>query len=382
MIKSMLEELNAFVGGETAPYHKISLIVSLAVTIVFSIVFINPQIFEGRVAVIDLDNSITSTRLIEKIDSSTYIQVTTVTHSSVDPREYLTHDKNLGVLYIPKDYEKKLLKGDTSQNLGYFSDNTNFSQNSKILASLQEIVQATVVGQSIGTVSSIGMSSAEAQAIVSPVRVITRYLFNSTSSYTNSIFAGFIFFFPAIYLSIALLMLVGRLHVQNKWKATICDRSLVALYSRLIPYSLLFTATVIFSVGVLSTFNDLRFSGNIFLFSCIAFCTAMCVGLLSMILTWNLKNPSGGVIFMIFVVPPGFIFGGVTIATAILPHYVKTISYAFPLTWLFRFYRDIALRGETLIEILPSLGYFLIYIMSLASIVALRFYRERNKLTA
>lgn len=93
------------------------------------------------------------------------------------------------------------------------------------------------------------------------------------------------------------------------------------------------------------------------------------------------KTPAGGAAFMIFIVPPGFIMGGTTFAVAMLPTWTYYFSYLFPLTWIFRIFRDVALRAESFYSMSATLGCHLIYVTILAILVTVRFFRTREKMT-
>ena len=84
---------------------------------------------------------------------------------------------------------------------------------------------------------------------------------------------------------------------------------------------------------------------------------------------------------MIFIVPPGFIMGGTTFAVAMLPTWTYYFSYLFPLTWIFRIFRDVALRAESFYSMSATLGCHLIYVTILAILVTVRFFRTREKMT-
>ena len=325
-------------------------------------------IYDGYVAVIDLDHSQSSTALIEKLDASNLIEITQVIHSPINPKRLMAHDKNLGVLYIPKGYEENLISGRQNQNVGYFADSTNSAQNAHILEALQPIISSSNVEYSSGSDSKTQTGS---------VRLVTRQTFNASTSNTNIMLVGFLCFFTALYLGITLLMIVGRLHITGLWQTSILERTPLALISRLFPYAFIYTATIIFFMGLLSFFNDLRFAGNVLLFIPSTFATALAIGLIAMLFTWNHKTPAGGAAFMIFIVPPGFIMGGTTFAVAMLPAWTFYFSYLFPLTWIFRIFRDVALRAESFYSMSFTLGCHVIYVTILALLVVVRFYRTR-----
>ena len=76
------EQLSFIHQGEIAralsyllvPYHKTAIAVAAVTTVLFSIVFAHSTIFEGRIAVVDLDHSKLSTELIEQINTNSYIR--------------------------------------------------------------------------------------------------------------------------------------------------------------------------------------------------------------------------------------------------------------------------------------------------------------------
>ena len=141
VIQSIREEIEAMTSGHFVPYHILSVLVSIIAAIFFSAVFVHNTIYDGKIAVIDLDQSQTSTALIEKLDTS-HIEIPSVTHNAVDPTSILMGDRYLGVLYIGPNFEKNIIRGDQSVNIGYFADSANMSQNSSISSNLQSIISA------------------------------------------------------------------------------------------------------------------------------------------------------------------------------------------------------------------------------------------------
>lgn len=77
--------------------------VSLVTAIVFAILLQHQVVFDGHIAVIDLDSSSYSRELIQKLDASSYIEITEVYRNPVNVSALLMHDRNIGVLYIPKN---------------------------------------------------------------------------------------------------------------------------------------------------------------------------------------------------------------------------------------------------------------------------------------
>ncbi|OCG35889.1 multidrug ABC transporter permease [Gilliamella sp. Gris1-4] len=379
IIKSMLEELDAMLSGHFIPYYKVSLGLAAIVSLVFSIVLSHGAVFEGKIAVIDLDGSHYSTELISKVNTSPYIEVTEVIRSPVNPITLVSHDRNLGVLYIPKGLEKSLKKGDQTVRLGYFADDTNDAQNAKVLQSLNEYIPELGAELSVGKVAALGLGKEGIEATLSPMQLKTRYMFNPASSSTISTIIYFVYFFSSLTYGLTSLMIIGRLKVTGMWEQTI-ERGFLPLLAKTIPYALFFTTALTLITAILVIFGQLRFDGNYFAFVPSIFMTGLAFGWLGLLLSWKTNNPGEGAGKMIFLVPPGFIMGGSTMAVGIMPIWTYYVSHAFPLVWLFKFFRDFAMRGRSLIDMLATYGAFIIYLTIIAFIVMM--FVERAKKTA
>ncbi|WP_218055717.1 ABC transporter permease [Gilliamella sp. Choc4-2] len=379
IIKSMLEELDAMLSGHFIPYYKVAIGLAAIISLIFSIVLSHGAVFEGKIAVIDLDGSNYSTELISKINTSPYIEVSEVIKAPVNPIALVSHDRNLGVLYIPKGLEKSLKKGDKTVRLGYFVDDTNDAQNAKVLQSLNEYIPELGAELSVGKVAALGLSKEGIEATLSPMQLKTRYMFNPASSSTISTIIYFVYFFSSLTYGLTSLMIIGRLKVTGMWN-TVLERGFVALLARTIPYALFYTTGLTLITAVLVLFGQLRFDGNYFVFVPSMFMTGIAFGWLGFLLSWKTNNPGEGASKMIFLVPPGFIMGGSTMAVGIMPIWTYYISHAFPLVWLFRFFRDIAMRGRSLVDMLATYGTFIIYLTVIAFVVMIVF--ERTKKTA
>ncbi|NUE96089.1 ABC transporter permease [Gilliamella sp. ESL0232] len=379
IIKSMLEELDAMLSGHFIPYYKVSLGLAAIVSLVFSIVLSHGAVFEGKIAVIDLDGSHYSTELISKVNTSPYIEVTEVIRSPVNPITLVSHDRNLGVLYIPKGLEKSLKKGDQTVRLGYFADDTNDAQNAKVLQSLNEYIPELGAELSVGKVAALGLGKEGIEATLSPMQLKTRYMFNPASSSTISTIIYFVYFFSSLTYGLTSLMIIGRLKVTGMWEQTI-ERGLLPLLAKTIPYALFFTTALTLITAILVIFGQLRFDGNYFAFVPSIFMTGLAFGWLGLLLSWKTNNPGEGAGRMIFLVPPGFIMGGSTMAVGIMPIWTYYVSHAFPLVWLFKFFRDFAMRGRSLIDMLATYGAFIIYLTIIAFVVMIFVERAKKRL--
>ena len=89
------------------------------------------------------------------------------------------------------------------------------------------------------------------------------------------------------------------------------------------------------------------------------FMSGMGFGMLAIIMSWHTGNPGQGASLMTFLVPPGFILGGATMATGYAAPWAYYASYAFPLVWQYRFFRDVGVRGEKAVNMMSTYGGYL-----------------------
>ncbi len=215
-------------SGRFPPYHKMGIAVALITTAAFSIILSHDVVFEAPVAVIDLDQSRWSAELIEKLNSSPYMQVKRVVHSPADPRRMTAHDRVQAVIFIPKDAQASLLRG---------------AQNGELISQLNEItaeLSAERAASRPGGVSALGQTTAGTEALLSPLRMGFRYLSNPTGQGATGTVINFLLFFSLMFHGLTSLMIIGRLRVtggirrsfREVWCHFFCAASLMRSFIR------------------------------------------------------------------------------------------------------------------------------------------------------
>lgn len=385
MRRSIAAEWEAMFSGHFVPYQILSIIVAVITSFAFSIAMSHDAVFEAPVAVVDLDQSRWSASFIEELNASPMISVQSVSHAALDAhavRGLTRTDSAIGVIYIPKGAQARLVRGDRTLTIGYYADDSNSAQNGELFSTLNEI--AAHVGANIAIsrsdgVSTLGRSDNETAAMISPLRVSFRYLTNPTGQATTGTVVGFLFFFGLMFHGLTSLMIVGRLRVTHEWDSRVLSGSVFAFLSRAVPYAFIYTCVITVAIAILTLVGQLRFAGNVFLFLPALFLAAIGNTWLAALISWNCTNPGQGASRMIWLVPPGFILGGATMALGFVHAWVHWASFGIPLVWVFTFWRNIGLRGTTLLETLPLFGAQLCWLIFLATLVAVRFWKDERE---
>lgn len=376
-MNSLRDEINFVCSEQGGKYYVAAFVVVIVVIVLFSAFFSNNYIKDGKVAVIDLDNSAYSRQLIDKFDSSAYIGVEVVYNEMKDPEKLLYHDQYIGVIYLPKGLEVNRYRNNPN-SIGLFLDNTNAALTGNLRNGIMEIIAVENIEIGMPRVKELGVNSDQAVGIMSNIHVNNRVLFNSNDSSSNTTVMAFIFMFPSIFYALAVLPIIARLRITGRWESEVVNQNAWQLISRILPYAGIYMTSILFGLGLIKVLSDFRFTGNVIEFIFPLFLYSLSVGLFSMILAWGSSHPGIAMSKMTFIIPPGFILGGATSPIAILPEWALWVAHAFPLTWIFKFTRSIGLRGASLLDLpVETLG-FMLYVLILGGLVFFLFWKEKQ----
>ena len=378
-MRFLKDELANFFSGKDMSYEKVSIIVAVIITLAVTSVYSNNYIKDGKIVVIDLDNSRASREFITKINTSPYIKVKAVLNVPADPKSLLFQDDYIGVLYIPIGFEKNQY-AQSENSMGMFYDNTNTGRASNVRNGLSAIIAAQNQNIASSQLGSPGLSSGQMAAVVSNISVKERLLFNPTGSSSNQLAIGLLLFFSSMFFVFATTGMISLLRLKHKWEEQLIKGTPFDLLLRLTPYCFCVIVAMFVGLGLGRVFGDLIFVGNIFLLLLAMMLHIVALGCLSLLVGWNASDPGSAIGRMSYYVPPGFMLGGFTNALDIFPDWVTILSHVFPLRWFFPLTRDIILRGASFKDIASEFGGYMIYTGILVSLVCTFFYRERNNL--
>ena len=365
-MNSLKDELRYLFSGEGMPYEKVAIIISIIVTMLFTTLLGNNFIKDAHVAVIDLDNSNLSHQIIDQINASTYMEVTSVLNTPVKPETLFYKDANVAVFYFPRDLEKDFYAGQAI-NIGAIYDNTNSAQSGSIKSAISEIIAEN--NQSLAS-----------EATSSGINVSSRILFNPASSTSNSTTQGFLIFFSSIFFTLATIGMVPRLRLGGKLEDILLNGTPFDIIVRLIPYGASLIIGLLVGLVILRLWGDMIFSGQLITYVFTLVFWVFALGLSCILMGWNAINPGAAAGRVILFIPGGFIFGGVSVPIPMMSEWVRILTHIFPLTWEFHFIRDIISRGANFSDISSVFGMFLLYTSGLLIILYLVFYKARNNL--
>lgn len=365
MLAAFWDEVHFLLSGKGMPYEKVSLMVAVVITVFMTVLLGNNFIKDAPVAVVDLDNSRYSAELIDKINASQYMKVTSVEHMPVSTESLFYRDANVAVIYLPRNLEKDQFSG-TASSIGVFYDNTNSAQTAYIKEAMNELIgEENAMVSSSGTNTGLSLSS--------------RNLFNPSDSSSNGEVQGFLFFFSSMFFTFATIGMIPRLRMTGQLRDIMNRGEPLTLLARLLPYNLCLLCALFVGMAILRVWGQMVFTGSAWLFFFLQLFYIFILGVMSISIGWTASNPGIASSRMILFVPGGFIFGGPTGPIPLMSPWVQNLSHVFPLTWEFHFVRDILGRGAGFVDILPTFGGFLIYMAVVMAFFFVRCYKEAGQ---
>lgn len=368
-MSALRDEIKFLLQGRGMPYEKVALMVSVVITVIFSAMLGLNYAKDTPITVIDLDNSRFSHELVVTLDNSQYLDVQAVINTPADPKTFMYRDKSYAVIYIPEGTEKRHYNGEIC-DVGMILDNTSASALSGAREALNEIV-AEVNSPKLGTGDTISGA----------MMLRERRLFNPVDSASNGEVMGFLIFFSSMFLSFAQLGMIPRLRIEGKLGIHLRSGVVFSLMQRTIPYCCCWLGANFIGLVILRFWGDINFSGNILLYFGIQAVYIFTLSLICLLFGWNAPNPGMASSRMILFVPGGFIFGGYGVPMTVMPEWVHLVVQVFPLTWEFKFIRDIVFRGAGFFDCCTTIGQFFIYAAIVVFAFVMRFYKSQEAYT-
>ncbi|MCY9668705.1 ABC transporter permease [Paenibacillus alginolyticus] len=375
-MKSLIDEWHIATGGKAW----ISILAApLVAALFFGLMFSRNQISEASVAVIDLDHSLYSSQIIEKIDSSQYMKVTRVNPNHETPETLLANEKEVAVVVLPEGLESQRSQG-KSVPIGFLMDNAMPSALTNIRTAIQEIVATENTSVSAAKLGSLGLDASATAGILVPLSMQQRFLFNPTSSFMNSMVLGFVNIVVLMVTTSAAGAVGPRLRREGKMAEEAAHP--IRLLYRAIPYAVLSAVSLMFSYGLLKQLGGLRFEAAPYVFILPLFFYTLAMSLLGMLVSWTVKDQSKISLRTSIILYPSFLVTGIQIAPSIFPKFFQWTAMPLPMNWLNKLFRGMALRGESLLSYSVEIGAlliiigFVVFLLGLLSVKEMRMVRQ------
>lgn len=333
------------------------LTVPILVAAAFGYIFQNGIMQDAPLAIVDLDHSSYSRQLVDKLNSSQYIEVVDVFDNYVKSDMLLYNEKYSGVLYLPAGIETAYIQG-KAINLGLYLDMTMSAGASTVRSGVSEVVGTENASKGSGSV----------------LNVEQRTLYNPTSQTIMSSIMLFINVIMLAFLALNTLSIVPRLRQEEKLTEEL--KNPLNILIRAIPYALISSVSFYLVIGIIKQVGSLRFEANVFELFVPLFLYGFCSSLMAIAIGWTSQSPLHSAGRIVFIMLPSFLLSGVQVPYSLLPAPLQWINLLLPLSLHFKFLRGMGYKGGRLYYFIPELGHYFLIIALLSSIIILLAFNE------
>ena len=294
--------------------------------ILMSLVYLNGSINNLPVAVVDLDHTSSSRELIRALDTTSKANIM-LYESSLEAYQDINDRKLFAVITIPRDYEKRLLRGEAI-TIPAYGDASSRLANGMIQQDFKSIYQQFLSRYNADLMRNSGLSTEQVNIILMPIKSQIDPLYNAGISFAAITFPGLL----VMLLQHSLLIVSTRTNIglsslpQGKPPAIVFLGSLSAL----IPIWL-FLSIILFGLWPwLLGYRQLATLPQIILMT---FPFLLAVMGLAKLLTESLRKVEMIYLTLSFITTPVFYLSGTIWPLEAMPNWVKCIAKLLPSTW-------------------------------------------------
>jgi len=322
------------------------------------VIFAAGTIRDLPVAVVDLDGSPLSRRLVWMLDASPTMAVTHWVGSGLAAEELMLRGEIYAAVLIPRDLERDVLRGARTSVVLY--------RNSQLLVPSSLVRRDAMAA--VGTLSAGieilrreagGGTPTQALERLEPVRSDRHALFNPWLNYVYLLVSSLLPTMLQIFVLVAAVHAVGielKEGTGPEWLASAGGSVIRAICGKLLPYTVGFLLMAWFMVAFTLRFMGVPLHGD--LTTALAGTTLFILayeGIGVVLAAWfaNLRFATSAAAF---VATPAFAFVGLTFPTMAMPPVAQAWGALLPLTHYLRLLVEQVMRGAPPAASLPELG--------------------------
>ncbi|MBR2244596.1 MAG: ABC transporter permease [Prevotella sp.] len=198
------------------------------------------------VGVVDLDNTTTSRSLTRKLDGFQMSRVVARYPSVTEARRAIQRNEIYGFLYIPKGTTEKLISS-RQPKISYYYTYTAMTAGSMLMKDLKTVSSLGSAGLGQATMRAKGLTDAQIQTLLQPIKVDLHQIANPWSSYNAYLSTMMV---PGIIMLFILLISAYSIGTELKfatgkrWMELADNNVTVALLGKFLPQTIIWLAIV------------------------------------------------------------------------------------------------------------------------------------------
>ena len=312
-------------------------------------IYINKTESDVSIAVVDMDHSTSSAKLIRNLNGHQLIKVDYITSNLEDAKKELSKLNVQGIVFIDKDYEKNLKKN-VSVTVKVYLNTTRFLISNDLNRGINEVVLSMGSQIKANFFRSAGYSADQAKELSDPLGLDMRPLFNTSETYGDFLIPGIII----LILQQTLLIGLGESVAKERENKSIIDlynvsdKNIIStLFGKTIFYYLLYCIYSFFFFSVHFYVFKIHIATNIFELVLITGLFLLATTYLGVFISSFFKRKILALQVLAFTSYPFFFLSGFSWPFSSLPWYYQWIAYFVPTTPFLHAFTRVAEMGAT-----------------------------------
>ena len=312
---------------------------------------------EMPIAVVDLDGTPLSRRLVRLLDADPSLTVSHRPDSGRAAEQLMLTGKVYGIVLIPQDLERDVYSGESAVVTVY--------RNAQIMSPSSIIRRSTL--SAVGTLSAgievhqrmaRGETFGQAMETYEPIRFDGHPLFNPWLNYIYFLVSSLLPTMLQIFIVVTSVHAVGvelKDRTGREWLDAAGGSVVRAVAGKLLPYAVAYSVLAIFMLSVTLKFMGVPFHGDlpVLVLGTLLFVFAsQGLGVAIAACFANLRLATSAAAFL---TSPAFAFAGLTFPTDAMPPFAAAWSQLIPLTHYLRIFVEQIMRGAPVSTSLPEL---------------------------
>lgn len=315
----------------------IFLLAGLAYPLLYNVVYLNGNVNDTPVAVVDEAGCAESRRFAREVDATRECSVAYRCVNMAEAEDLMKEGKVRGIFYFPPDFGEKLARCETAV-VSVYADMSSFLYYKNAMTSGNMVMLQEMHNIQIERYTGSGMSVAQAEQLVQPIPYEENNPYNRTFSYQIFLISAILLVIIQQTLFYGMSLLVGTSREENRSVSSLpgdlqghgVGRMVIGrgaaywLIYMAIGLYIAFIVPAIFGIPQRGEFADIVILLVFFVTDCVLFA-----------MSWSILITRRESVFLLFLVvsPICLFLTGFSWPTTAFPAFWKWFSYIFPTTF-------------------------------------------------
>jgi ABC-2 type transport system permease protein len=299
------------------------------------------------IAVVDMDHSDLSQKLIRMLDASQLIKVYDTVQDLPQAKNEVDEGSAQGVVFIPKNFESGLKSG-KGTDLKIYLNTTRFLISNDLNKAINEVIATMGMGVRLKYFQAQGYSFEQSKEMIEPVHLDMRPMFNFTESYGDFLIVAILVLIIHQTLMFGLSESVAKERELNTLHELFEESNnsvAAAIMGKGLFYVVLYSAYSFFFFTINFGVFKIRMDGNGFALALITLLMLVSITFISIFISSYFKRKIFALQFLTLTSYPLFLISGYSWPSSSMPVFLQLISYLIPLTPFFNAYQRITQMG-------------------------------------